>query len=61
MTIVASNMLNPSMRKAPLEAKVFRMISIRKTVRKTKSMVSSNLASIVNSYDMVRSNRMKTE
>ena len=60
-TMVASKMLKPSIRKPPLEAKVFKTISIKKMVKKVKSIVSSIFASIVNSDDMVKSNRMKIE
>ena len=61
-TIVASKMLKPSKRKLPLDAKLFKMISIKKMVKKVKSIYSSSFASIVNNYyDMVKSNRIKTE
>ena len=60
-TIVASKILKPSIRKPPLEAKLFKTISIKKMVKKVKSIVSSNFASIVNSDDMVKSNKMKIE
>ena len=60
-TIVASKILKPSIKNLPLEAKVFKMISMRKMVKKTRSIVSSSFASIVNSCDIVRSKRMKTE
>ena len=61
MTMVASKRLKPSIRKAPLEANVFRIISVRKTVRKTKSIVSKSVVSSKKSSDMVRSKRMKIE
>jgi len=61
MTIVASNRLKPSIINAPDEANVFRNISVAKMVRKMKSIVSRSLGSMVNSADIVRSNRMKTE
>ena len=46
ITMTASNKLKPSMRKAPEEANVFRAISMKKIVRKTKSILLSRLVSI---------------
>ena len=61
MTMVASNKLKPSKMKAPSEAKVLRQISIRKTVRKMRSIVWRRFSSMGKSSDKVRSKRMKTE
>ena len=40
ITIDASNRLKPSIRNAPLEAKVLKTISKKKIVKKIKSMVA---------------------
>ena len=61
MTIVASNKLNLSIRKPPLDANVFRQISMKKMKRKTRSILLSSAGSISNKDDIVRSNRMKME
>jgi len=61
ITIVASKMLKPSIRKLPLEANDLSMISIKKIVRKTKSMSPIIYSSSVKSDDKVKSKRMNTE
>ena len=61
MTIVASNKLNLSIRKPPLDANVFRQISMKKMKRKTRSILLSSAGPISNKDDIVRSNRMKME
>ena len=59
ITIAASNRLKPSIRNCPLLANVFRMISMKKIVKKTKSILLSKSASISKRSLIVRSNRMK--
>ena len=61
MTIVASNKQNLSIKKPPLDANVFRQISMKKMKRKTRSMLLSRAGSILKKDDMVKSNRMKIE
>ena len=46
ITIAASNRLNPSMRNLPDEAKVLSAISMKKTLRKMKSIRLSKSASM---------------
>jgi len=59
MTMMASNMLKPSLRKSPPDANVLRRISVKKMVKKPKSMSSSVCGLISKNWDKVKSNKMK--
>ena len=61
MTIAASNRLNPSIRNVPDDANVFKAISMKKTLRKTKSIMLTNSASISKNWEIVKSKSMKIE
>ena len=60
-TTIASKELKKSSKKPPEEAKVFKMISMRKIVRNTKSIIIMISGFTVIMSVAVKSNKMKTE